>query len=81
MLVKLRKTTRPGALFCFFSLGIVFLVFQLLYLAPYPFTKRGYPLFDFLQKPSFYNEWAAAMFALSLLMAMGFNNLILRKEF
>ena len=81
MLVKLLKTTRPGALFCFFSLAIVFLIFQLLYLAPYPFTKTGYPLFDFLQSLLFYNKWAAAIFtfALSLLMAMGFNNLISQK--
>lgn len=81
MLVKLLKTTRPGALFCFFSMAVVFLVFQLLYLAPYPFTHTGYPLFDFLQSLLFYNKWAAAIFtfALSLLMAMGFNNLISQK--
>ena len=81
MLVKLFKTTRPAALLSFFGMAVLFFVFQLFHLLNYSFAKTGYPLFDLAQYFLFSNKWLAAIlvFILSLLMAMGFNNLITEK--
>ena len=81
MLVKLLKTTRPAALLSFFGMAVLFFVFQLLHLSDYSFAQTGYPLFDLAQHLLFSNKWLAAIlvFILSLLMAMGFNNLISEK--
>lgn len=81
MLVKLLKTTRPAALLSFFGIAVFFFAFQLLYLSDYSFAQTGYPLFDLAQHLLFSNKWMAAIlvFKLSLLMAMGFNNLISEK--
>ena len=81
MLVKLLKTTRPAALLSFFGMAFLFFAFQLLHLSDYYFAQTGYPLFDLAQHLLFSNKWLAAIlvFVLSLLMAMGFNNLISEK--
>ena len=81
MLVKLLKTTRPAALFFFFGMAVLFFAFQLSHLSDYYFAQTGYPLFDLAQHLIFSNKWLAAIlvFVLSLLMAMGFNNLISEK--
>ena len=81
MLVKLLKTTRPAALLSFFGMAFLFFAFQLLHLSDYSFAQTGYPLFDLAQHLLFSNKWLAAIlvFVLSLLMAMGFNNLISEK--
>ena len=83
MLVKLLKTTRPAALLSFFGMAVLFLAFQLLHLSDYSFAQTGYPLFDLAQYLLFSNKWLAAIlvFVLSLLMAMGFNNLISEELF
>ena len=75
------KTTRPAALLSFFGMAVLFFVFQLLHLSDYSFAQTGYPLFDLAQHLLFSNKWLAAIlvFILSLLMAMGFNNLISEK--
>ena len=81
MLVKLLKTTRPSALLSFFGIAVLFFALQLLHLSDYSFKQIGYPLFDLAQYLLFSNKWLAAIlvFVLSLLMAMGFNNLISEK--
>lgn len=81
MLVKLLKTTRPAALLSFFVMALVFFALQLLHLSDYAFAQTGYPLFDFVQHILFDSKWLSAilLFIISLLMAMGFNNLISEK--
>ena len=81
MLVKLLKTTRPVALLFFFGMAVLFFTFQLLHILDYSFVKTRYPLFDLVQYLLFRNKWLVSIlvFVLSLLMAMGFNNLITEK--
>ena len=81
MLVKLLKTTRPVALLFFFGMAVLFFTFQLLHILDYSFEKTRYPLFDLVQYLLFRNKWLVSIlvFVLSLLMAMGFNNLITEK--
>lgn len=81
MLVKLLKTTRPAALLSFFVMALVFFALQLLHVADYTFAQTGYPLFDFIQHILFDSKWLSAilLFVISLLMSMGFNNLISEK--
>ena len=81
MLVKLLKTTRPVALLFFFGMAVLFFTFQLLHILDYSFAKTRYPLFDLVQHVLIRNKWLASIlvFVLSLLMAMGFNNLITEK--
>ena len=81
MLVKLLKTTRPTALLFFFGMAVLFFTLNLLHLSDYSFAQTGYPLFDLAQYLLLSNNWLAAIlvFILSLLIAMGFNNLISEK--
>ena len=81
MIVKLLKTTRPTALLFFFGLAFFLWVLQLLYLPSYSYSNSGYPLFDVLQSILFYNQWLAMglILILTLLLAMGLNNLITEK--
>ena len=81
MLVKLLKNKRPIALLFFFGMAVLFFTFQLLHNLDYSFAKTGYPLFDLVQHLLFRNKWLTAIlvFALSLMLAMGFNNLISEK--
>lgn len=81
MIVKLLKTTRPMALLFFFGLALLFWILQLLHLPNYSYAITGYPLFDVLQWVLFHNQWVAAILVLviTLLLAMGLNNLITEK--
>ena len=81
MLVKLLKTTRPAALLFFFGMAVLFFAFQLLHLSDYSFAQTGFPVFDLAQYLLFGNKLLATILVsvLSLLMAMGFNNLISEK--
>lgn len=81
MLVKLLKTTRPAALLSFFGIAVLFFTFQLLHLSDYSFAQTGFPLFDLVQHLLLSSKWLSAIliFIISLLTAMGFNNLISEK--
>lgn len=77
MLVKTLKTNKPAAFISFFVLGLTFYILDLL-LVPEVSISTNHPIFSSIAHFFIKHSWIAytIIFILSLLMSMGWNNLL-----